>query len=329
MSSDRNIDSAKKVMEVRHLRKYFFLKGKELFAPPKTVYAVEDVSLFIHKGETLGLVGESGSGKTTVGRCLLRLIEPTAGEILFEGNNIIDAPSEKMRALRRWMQIVFQDPYGSLTSRMKLLDLLSEPLAIHGIGTKSDRKDRVAFMMSKVGLKPEHMHRFPHEFSGGQRQRISIARAIILEPKLVIADEPVSALDVSVRAQVLNLMANLQSELGLAYLLISHDLSVVKYMSDRIAVMYLGKIVELAPRDELYFNHQHPYTGALLSAIPLPKVKVKRGRIILEGDIPSPLKPPPGCKFHPRCPRRMDHCAQVEPEFKEVNRGHFVTCHLV
>jgi oligopeptide/dipeptide ABC transporter ATP-binding protein len=323
------MDSAKKVMEVRHLKKYFFLKGKEFFRPPKTVYAVDDVSLFIHKGETLGLVGESGSGKTTVGRCLLRLIEPTAGEISFEGNNIADAPPEKMRVLRRWMQIVFQDPYGSLTSRMKILDLLTEPLAIHGIGTKSDRKDRVASIMSKVGLKPEHMQRFPHEFSGGQRQRISIARAIILEPKLVIADEPVSALDVSVRAQVLNLMANLQSELGLAYLLISHDLSVVKYMSDRIAVMYLGKIVEVAPRDELYFNHQHPYTEALLSAIPLPKVRARRERIILEGDVPSPLKPPPGCKFHPRCPRRMDRCGQVEPDFKELKPGHFVACHLI
>lgn len=329
MSSESNLDPSKKVMEVQHLKKYFFLKGKGFFAPPRTVYAVDDVSLFIHKGETLGLVGESGSGKTTVGRCLLRLIEPTGGEILFEGNNIVNAPFDKMRALRRWMQIVFQDPYGSLTSRMKILDLLTEPLDIHGIGTKSDRKERVASIMRKVGLKPEHMHRFPHEFSGGQRQRISIARAIILEPKLVIADEPVSALDVSVRAQVLNLMANLQSELGLAYLLISHDLSVVKYMSDRIAVIYLGKIVELAPRDELYFNHQHPYTGALLSAIPLPKVKAKRERIILEGDIPSPLKPPPGCKFHPRCPRRMDHCRKVEPDFKELNQGHFVACHLV
>jgi oligopeptide transport system ATP-binding protein len=323
------MDSSKKVMEVQHLKKYFFLQGKGFFAPLKTVYAVDDVSVFIHKGETLGLVGESGSGKTTVGRCLLRLIEPTGGEILFEGNNIINVPFDKMRALRRWMQIVFQDPYGSLTSRMKILDLLMEPLDIHGIGTKSDRKERVASIMRKVGLKPEHMHRFPHEFSGGQRQRISIARAIILEPKLVIADEPVSALDVSVRAQVLNLMANLQSDLGLAYLLISHDLSVVKYMSDRIAVMYLGKIVELAPRDELYFNHQHPYTGALLSAIPLPKVKAKRERMILEGDIPSPLKPPPGCKFHPRCPRRMDHCRKVEPDFKELNPGHFVACHLV
>jgi oligopeptide/dipeptide ABC transporter ATP-binding protein len=329
MPGESKMDSAKKVMEVRHLKKYFFLKGKEFFRPPKTVYAVDDVSLFIHKGETLGLVGESGSGKTTVGRCLLRLIEPTAGEISFEGNNIADAPPEKMRVLRRWMQIVFQDPYGSLTSRMKILDLLTEPLAIHGIGTKSDRKDRVASIMSKVGLKPEHMQRFPHEFSGGQRQRISIARAIILEPKLVIADEPVSALDVSVRAQVLNLMANLQSELGLAYLLISHDLSVVKYMSDRIAVMYLGKIVEVAPRDELYFNHQHPYTEALLSAIPLPKVRATRERIILEGDVPSPLKPPPGCKFHPRCPRRMDRCGQVEPDFKELKAGHFVACHLI
>jgi oligopeptide transport system ATP-binding protein len=242
---------------------------------------------------------------------------------------IVSAPLEKMRALRRWMQIVFQDPYGSLTPRMKILDLLTEPLDIHGIGTPSDRKERVASMMAKVGLKPEHMHRFPHEFSGGQRQRISIARAIILEPKLVIADEPVSALDVSVRAQVLNLMAELQSELGLSYLLISHDLSVVKYMSDRIAVMYLGKIVELAPRDELYFNHQHPYTEALLSAIPLPRVKARRERIILEGDIPSPLKPPPGCRFHPRCPRRSDPCDQIEPEVKELNKGHFIACHLV
>lgn len=320
--------SLDRILTVSHLKKYFSIKGEGLFSKRKTVYAVDDVSLKIDRGETLGLVGESGSGKTTIGRCILRLIEPTAGEIFFEGQNVIGVPHAKMRDLRRKMQIIFQDPYGSLTPRLRLLDLLSEPLEIHGVGTKSERRELVASMMQKVGLKPEHIHRYPHEFSGGQRQRISIARAIIVNPQLIIADEPVSALDVSIRAQVLNLMAELQREFNLSYLLIAHDLSVVKYMSDRIAVMYLGRIVELAPRNDLYGNHQHPYTKALLSAIPMPSIREKGERIILKGDVPSPIKPPRGCRFHPRCVYRMEECERIEPELKNLGDGHWVACHL-
>ena len=316
------------LLKVSSLRKYFFLKRRSAFSPEKTIYAVDNVSLHINQGETLGLVGESGCGKTTTGRCILRLIEPTAGEVLFQGQNLVGLPIEKMRYLRRRLQIIFQDPYGSLTPRMKVLDLLTEPLDLHGVGPKSERREIVASVMAKVGLRPEHMHRYPHEFSGGQRQRISIARAIILTPKLIIADEPVSALDVSIRAQVLNLLAELQDEFALSFLLIAHDMSVVKYMSDRVAIMYLGKIVELASRDQLYANYQHPYTEALLSAIPLPQVGRKGKRIVLQGDVPSPLRPPTGCRFHPRCPRRMEICERTEPELKELEHGHRVACHL-
>jgi oligopeptide transport system ATP-binding protein len=316
------------ILKVAHLKKYFLIKGEGLFGRRKDIYAVDGVSFTIDKQETLGLVGESGCGKTTVGRCLLQLIEPTSGEIFFEGMNIVGMSRDKMRDLRREMQIIFQDPYGCLTPRMRLSALLMEPLEVHSIGTRSERKDRVAYILERVGLRPEHMQRYPHEFSGGQRQRISIARALMVNPKLIIADEPVSALDVSIRAQILNLLVELQQEFYLAYLLISHDLSVVKYMCDRIAVMSLGKIVEMAHRDEIYENYQHPYTEALLSAIPVPAVRERRGRIVLKGDVPSPINPPLGCRFHPRCSYRVEQCDQIEPELKDLGDGHFVACHL-
>ena len=328
MSDAAEQTSSSPLLTVSSLKKHFYLKGDTFFASGKTVYAVDGVSFALQKGETLGLVGESGSGKTTAGRCILRLIEPTAGEVSFEGQDIVGLDKDQMRSLRREMQIIFQDPYGSLTPRMRVFDLLTEPLLVHHIGDKAERQEMVASIMSKVGLKPEYMTRFPHEFSGGQRQRISIARAIILNPKLIVADEPVSALDVSIRAQVLNLMAVLQDEFDLAYLFISHDLGVVKYMCDRIAVMYLGKVVELAARDELYSNFQHPYTEALLSAIPVPRVENKKDRIVLKGDVPSPISPPSGCYFHTRCIHKMKECDQVEPEFKDLGGGHFVACHL-
>jgi oligopeptide transport system ATP-binding protein len=315
------------LLTVSHLKKYFPIGGGIFSKVEGNVYAVDDVSFELKKGETLGLVGESGSGKTTTGRCILRLIEPTSGEILFEGRNITGLPYSEVRELRREMQIIFQDPYGSLTPRMRLFTLLKEPLRIHGINTGSER-ERVAYIMEKVGLRPEHMDRYPHEFSGGQRQRISIARALIINPKLLIADEPVSALDVSIRAQIINLLVRLQQEFNLSILLISHDLSMVKYMSNRIAVMYLGKIMEIAEHEGLYTNHQHPYTEALLSAIPVPVIRDKKERIILKGDVPSPIKPPPGCKFHPRCVYRMEQCERIEPELKDLGNGHFVACHL-
>ena len=276
------------------------------------VLAVDGVSFNIESGETLGLVGESGSGKTTVGRCILRLIEPTSGRVFFEDTELTSLHPQELKAMRRHMQIIFQDPYGSLTPRMRLSSILKEPLEVHSLGSEKQQKESIAAMLEKVGLRPEHMERFPHEFSGGQRQRIAIARALMLRPKLIVADEPVSALDVSIQAQILNLMVKLQREMGLSYLLISHDLGVIKYMSDRIAVMYLGKIVELANRDELYTNPQHPYTKALLSAIPQTKPGLRRERIQLNGEVPSPIRPPAGCHFHPRCPYRIESCDQVD-----------------
>ncbi|HEC62461.1 MAG TPA: ATP-binding cassette domain-containing protein [bacterium] len=316
------------MLEVLHLKKHFSIKSSALFERSVPVYAVNDVNLTINRGETLSLVGESGSGKTTTGRCILRLIESTSGEITFDGQNIFKLSHSGLRKLRREMQIIFQDPFGSLTPRIKICDLLREPLDIHKIGTKAERKNMVASIMEKVGLRPEHMNRYAHEFSGGQRQRICIARAIIVKPKLIVADEPVSALDVSIRAQILNLLAELQEEFNLSYLLIAHDLSVVKYMSDRVAVMYLGKIIELASRDDLYANFQHPYTEALLSAIPIPSMHHRKQRIVLEGDIPSPITPPSGCRFHPRCIYRREKCRKIEPEFKDLGQGHFVSCHF-
>jgi oligopeptide transport system ATP-binding protein len=315
------------LLTVSHLKKYFPIDGGLFSRSRRKVHAVDDVSFTLQSGETLGLVGESGSGKTTVGRSILRLIEPTAGDILFDGKNIVGLTGPELRELRRHMQIIFQDPYGSLTPRMRLINLLKEPLTVHGISPGKER-ERVAYIMEKVGLRPEHMDRYPHEFSGGQKQRISIARALVVNPKLLIADEPVSALDVSIRAQIVNLLVRLQQEFNLSYLLISHDLSVVKYMSDRIAVMYLGKIVEMAPRQVLYTHFKHPYTEALLSAIPLPLIGKKRERIILKGDVPSPIRPPQGCRFHPRCSYRMDQCENLEPVLKDAGDSHFVACHL-
>jgi oligopeptide/dipeptide ABC transporter ATP-binding protein len=316
------------LLTVGLLKKYFPL-ARGFFSDTKAmVRAVDGVSFEIQKGETLGLVGESGSGKTTVGRCILRLIKPTAGEVLFDNMNVARLPASELKQLRRQMQIIFQDPYGCLTPRMRIRSILKEPLEIHGIGTKAEQTDRVVTILRRVGLRPEHMNRFPHEFSGGQRQRIAIARTLMVNPELIIADEPVSALDVSIQAQIINLLVELQRELGLSYLLISHDLSVVHYMCDRIAVMYLGKIVEMTSRSDLYLNPLHPYTQALLSAIPEPKTGSKREKILLGGEIPSPINPPDGCSFHPRCIHKMEECTRVEPVLKGVGDGHYVSCHL-
>ncbi len=316
------------ILTVGLLKKYFPL-DRGIFSRTKAVVrAVDGVSFELQKGETLGLVGESGSGKTTVGRCILRLIEPTAGDVLFDNMNVTGLPSSDLKKLRRQMQIIFQDPYGCLTPRLRIRTILKEPLEIHGIGTKADHTDRVATILRRVGLRPEHMNRFPHEFSGGQRQRIAIARTLMVDPELIIADEPVSALDVSIQAQIINLLVALQRELGLSYLLISHDLSVVHYMCDRIAVMYLGKIVEMTSRKNLYLNPLHPYTQALLSAIPEPNTGPKREKILLGGEVPSPINPPGGCSFHPRCNYKMEECTKVKPLLKGVGDGHWVSCHL-
>jgi oligopeptide transport system ATP-binding protein len=316
------------LLKVVGLKKYFALAKGFLSKERGHVYAVNDVSFNLRRGETLGLVGESGCGKTTLGRCLLRLVEPTAGSVLFDGTEIITLPQADLKEIRRHMQIIFQDPYGSLPPRMRLYSILKDPLEVHGIGSNSAKKEAVAAMLERVGLRPEQMHRFPHEFSGGQRQRIAIARALMLNPKLIIADEPVSALDLSIKAQILNLMVKLQKELNLSYLFISHDLGVVKYISDRVAVMYLGKIMEVAFRDELYSNPLHPYTKALLSAIPVAKSGRSGEKIYLGGEVPSPINPPSGCSFHPRCSYRLEVCDGVEPDLKDHGHGHFVACHL-
>ena len=290
------------LVEVRDLKKHFPIRGGVLSRVVASVKAVDGVSFAIRRGEVLGLVGESGSGKTTVGRTLLRLIEPTGGRIFFDGQDITELPREKLRPFRRRMQIIFQDPFSSLNPRMTVGDIIAEPLLIHGIGkTPKERTERVAELLKLVGLSPDHMRRYPHEFSGGQRQRIGIARALAVAPEFIVADEPVSALDVSIQAQVVNLLQDLKEELGLTLLFIAHDLAVVEYISDRVAVMYLGKVMELAPARELYRNPKHPYTEALLSAVPIPDPTVKRERIVLQGDIPSPINPPSGCVFRTRC----------------------------
>lgn len=309
------------LLEVRDLVKNFAVEGSD-----DVVQAVSGVSFDIRQGETLGLVGESGCGKSTVGRCILRLHEPTGGEVLFEGEDIVGLEHKKMQILRREMQIIFQDPYASLNPRMTVGSIVSEPLKIHGIGSKGQQDERVAELLSSVGLDPKYAQRYPHEFSGGQRQRIGIARALALNPKLIICDEPVSALDVSVQAQVVNLLQDLQERLGLTYLFISHGLAVVEHISDRVAVMYLGKIVEICDARELYENPQHPYTKALLSAIPVPDPSVKRERIVLKGDVPTPISPPSGCRFRTRCPLATEECSSVEPEMQEVAKGHFAAC---
>jgi oligopeptide transport system ATP-binding protein len=318
------------LLEVRNLVKHFPIRQGIIFSKQVgAVQAVDDVSFTVHTGETLGLVGESGCGKTTTGRLILRLIEPTSGDVIFDGKNIPTLPKDELRELRKDMQIIFQDPYGSLNPRMTVGDIIGEPLHIHKLARGPEKEKRVRELLEVVGLSAFHARRFPHEFSGGQRQRIGIARALAVRPKLIICDEPVSALDVSIQAQVINLLQDLQKEFDLTYIFIAHDLSVVKHISDRVAVMYLGKIVELTDKDELYRNPKHPYTQALLSAIPEADPTIKKERILLTGDVPSPINPPKGCRFHTRCPKVMDICKVEEPEFVDSGNGHFVACHLV
>jgi peptide/nickel transport system ATP-binding protein/oligopeptide transport system ATP-binding protein len=316
----------KDLVEVKNLYKYFPVRGGLLQRVVAWVQAVDDVSFSVRQGETLGLVGESGCGKTTVGRTMLRLTEPTGGEVLYEGINLFSLHGNELKKMRRNMQIIFQDPYASLDPRMPIGESIAEGLKIHNIGTPRDRLEIVINTLRKVGLEDYHARRYPHEFSGGQRQRIGIARALALQPKFIICDEPVSALDVSIQSQVLNILNDLQKEFGLTYLFIAHNLSVVEHISHRVAVMYLGKVVEMATREELFRNPLHPYTQALMSAIPIPDPTLKRERIILPGDVPSPLNPPSGCRFHPRCPVAMEHCALEEPPFIEVSSDHWVAC---
>ena len=323
--------SGERLLEINNLRKYFPIKQGLLRREVGNIRAVDDVSFYINEGETLGLVGESGCGKTTTSRCILRAIEPTSGEVLFrsESGGTVDvatAPRAQLRNLRQEMQMIFQDPFSSLNPRMTLMDIVGEPLIITGV-PKSEREDRVAELLSMVGLRPEFMRRFPHAFSGGQRQRIGIARALALNPRLIVADEPVSALDVSVQAQVLNLMMDLQSELGLTYLFVAHDLSVVKHISDRIAVMYVGKLVEMAPTDDLFDSPKHPYTSALLSSVPEPDPRVRRNRIVLQGEVANPANPPAGCYFNPRCEYATDICRSETPELREIAPNHYASCH--
>ena len=322
MSENTNI-----LLETKNLSKYFTGKKGLLNRQPAQVKAVDHVSLTVNKGETLGLVGESGCGKSTLGRTILRLIPATEGQVLYNGEDILTYDKKKMWEMRRKLQIIFQDPYSSLNPRMTVYDLISAPLEVYKIGTKAERREMVEEILQEVGLDKQYLNRFPHEFSGGQRQRIGIARALILNPEFVVCDEAVSALDVSVRAQVLNLMRNMQQKKNLTYLFISHDLSVVRHISDRIAVMYLGSVAEVAEKAQLYSNPMHPYTKALLSAIPLPDVKKKRQRIILQGDVPSAYNPPSGCKFHTRCPYATDLCKQEIPVLRQMEKEHQVACH--
>ena len=316
------------LVEVRNLVKHFPVMGGFFRRQIASVKAVDGVSFDIRKGETFGLVGESGCGKTSTGRVVLRLEPATSGKVLFEGEDVMKATPSRVREMRREMQIIFQDPYGSLNPRMNIGDIIGEPLVIHNLAKGAELTNRVAKLLDVVGLAKSHMYRYPHEFSGGQRQRIGIARALALNPKLVVADEPVSALDVSIQSQILTLLEALQKEFGLTYLIIAHGLNVVKYISDRVAVMYLGKVVEIGTAEKLFASPQHPYTEALLSAIPIPNPEAKRERIILEGDVPSPVNPPKGCRFHTRCPYAFDLCREKEPELLQLENNHWVACHL-
>ncbi|MBG9789076.1 ABC transporter ATP-binding protein [Brevibacillus laterosporus] len=316
------------LLVVNRLKKYYPITGGVFAKEIGAVKAVDDVSFHVKRGETLGLVGESGCGKSTTGRSILRLIEPTSGEVLFEGKDVARMKREEVREIRKDMQIIFQDPFASLNPRHTVGKILEEPLIVHGVNSLKERSKRVHELLEVVGLSTYHAGRYPHQFSGGQRQRIGIARALILNPKLIVADEPVSALDVSVQSQVLNLMQDLQKEYNLTYLFIAHDLSVVRHISDRVGVMYLGRIAEIADKDELYANPHHPYTKALLSAVPVADPDKKQERIILQGDLPSPTNPPSGCTFHTRCPHVMDVCREKRPEMLKLREDHLVACHL-
>jgi peptide/nickel transport system ATP-binding protein/oligopeptide transport system ATP-binding protein len=315
------------LLEVRDLRTYFPVLGGLLRRKVAEVKAVDGVSFVVRRGETFGMVGESGCGKTTTGRTILRLQKATTGEVIFEGQDVLKLSSGQMKARRRDMQIIFQDPYSSLNPRMPVGDIIGEGLRVHGMKDRKEREKTVQYFLSVVGLRKEYVRRYPHEFSGGQRQRIGVARALALRPKFIVCDEPVSALDVSVQSQVLNLLGDLQKEFGLTYLFIAHDLSVVEYLSDRVGVMYLGRMVELTTSEELYANPLHPYTKALLSAIPNPDPMVRRQRIVLQGDVPSPINPPSGCRFRTRCPIAIERCASEDPEFRQVVPSHYVACH--
>ena len=317
-----------KIVEVENLKKYYPVTAGLLSKHVADVKAVDGVSFHIIEGETLGLVGESGCGKSTLGRVLLRLEQPTAGKVLYKGNDIMTWDKRQLKEMRKEAQMIFQDPQSSLDPRMTIGDSIGEALLIHGMKNERERLERVEDLLKQVGLEPEYAIRYPHEFSGGQKQRIGIARALAVNPKLIVADEPVSALDVSVQAQILNLIMDLQHELGLAYLFIAHDLSVIGYVSDRIAVMYLGQIVELAGKTELFSHPLHPYTEALLSAISIPDPHQKRKGILLQGEVPSPVNPPPGCRFHTRCPKIMEICHQEEPPLRQLEKNHLVSCHL-
>lgn len=323
-----NTQTSEKILEVNDLVKYFPVRSGVLQRVSAYVKAVDKVSFFVRKGETLGMVGESGCGKTTIGRTILRLVEPTSGEVRFAGQDILKMNAKQIKPIRRDMQIIFQDPYASLNPRMPIGEAVIEGLNIHNIGRPKERWEVAINMLKKVGLEEYHARRYPHEFSGGQRQRIGIARALALNPKFIVCDEPVSALDVSIQSQVLNILKDLQSEFGLTYLFIAHNLSVVEHISNRVAVMYLGKMVELTTRDDLYREPLHPYTQALLSAIPKSHPSIKKDRTILKGDVPSPLNPPSGCRFHTRCPIAVEKCSKEEPEFREIRKEHWVACWL-